>query len=414
MLRTSKAERILMDFLFNREYAEWKNVLLIIAGKYVITYFLLSDGNNLFIIGKVSRVMKLAVKIMAMRKQRGWSQEELAQQLSVSRQSVSKWESGASVPDLDKILKMSEIFDVSTDALLKEEMDLNERNTVFEDLQNERMKMEPPDRGNFVNNQNDTQQQFGEDTRNEEIPTHHVSMQEAKDYIEWAKHKAPWIALGTFLCVLSPVWLLLLGGTAEYKVLPITEDMAGGMGIAILLCMVAVAVAIFIIKGTPQERFQFFETQHLIADEEVRAMILEEKQEFALLSRKCVVTGVVLSILSVVPMMLMAAFSMPDIYYIYSLGVLLIFVAIATFFFVWSGTIAGSYRILLEEDDYSLKNKQNSGRRTQISRIYCCSVTAIFLAVSFLTNRWDVTWIIWVCAGVLCGAVSAIMSLSRR
>ena len=136
MLRTSKAERILMDFLFNREYAEWKNVLLIIAGKYVIAYFLLSDGNNLFIIRKVSRVMKLAEKIMALRKQRGWSQEELAQQLSVSRQSVSKWESGASVPDLDKILKMSEIFDVSTDTLLKEEMDLNERNTVFEDLQN--------------------------------------------------------------------------------------------------------------------------------------------------------------------------------------------------------------------------------------------------------------------------------------
>ena len=64
--------------------------------------------------------MKLAEKIMALRKQRGWSQEELAQQLSVSRQSVSKWESGASVPDLDKILKMSEIFDVSTDALLRE------------------------------------------------------------------------------------------------------------------------------------------------------------------------------------------------------------------------------------------------------------------------------------------------------
>ena len=85
MLRTSKAERILMDFLFNREYAEWKNVLLIIAGKYVITYFLLSDGNNLFIIGKVSRVMKLAEKIMTLRKH-----------LSVSRQSVSKWESGVS------------------------------------------------------------------------------------------------------------------------------------------------------------------------------------------------------------------------------------------------------------------------------------------------------------------------------
>ncbi len=63
--------------------------------------------------------MKLAEKIMTLRKQRGWSQEELAQQLSVSRQSVSKWESGASVPDLDKILKMSEIFDVSTDGFVK-------------------------------------------------------------------------------------------------------------------------------------------------------------------------------------------------------------------------------------------------------------------------------------------------------
>ncbi|WP_288619081.1 helix-turn-helix domain-containing protein [uncultured Eubacterium sp.] len=357
--------------------------------------------------------MKLAEKIMTLRKQRGWSQEELAQQLSVSRQSVSKWESGASVPDLDKILKMSAIFNVSTDILLKEELDLNERNTVVGDVQTEQMKMDPFDMTNSASDQSGMQQ-FGEDTRREEIPTHHVSMREAKDYLEWAKHKAPWIAFGTFLCVLSPVWLLVLSGMAEYKVLPITEDMAGGMGVAILLGIVAVAVAIFIIKGAHQERFRSFETQHIVAEEEVRSMVLEEKQEFAPLSRKCTVTGVILSILSVVPMMLMAAFSMPDIYYIYSIAVLLIFVAIATFFFVWSGTITGSYQILLEEEDYSLKNKQSSGKRKQISRIYWCSVTAIFLAVSFLTNRWDLTWIIWACAGVLCGAVSAIMSLSRR
>ena len=225
--------------------------------------------------------MKLAEKIMTLRKQRGWSQEELAQQLSVSRQSVSKWESGASVPDLDKILKMSEIFGVSTDTLLKEEMELNERKTTVEDLQNEQMKTDTSGMTNFCSNQNSTQQQFGEDTRSEEIPTHHVSMQEARDYLEWAKHKAPWIALGTFLCILSPVWLLLLGGMAEYKVLPITEDMAGGMGVAILLGIVAVAVAIFIIKGAHQERFGSFETQHIVAEEEVRKMVLEEQQEFA-------------------------------------------------------------------------------------------------------------------------------------
>ena len=64
--------------------------------------------------------MNLAQKIMELRKQRGWSQEDLSEQMDVSRQSVSKWESGASVPDLEKILKLSQLFDVSTDYLLKD------------------------------------------------------------------------------------------------------------------------------------------------------------------------------------------------------------------------------------------------------------------------------------------------------
>ena len=63
--------------------------------------------------------MILADKIIDLRKKNGWSQEELASQLGVSRQSVSKWESGQSIPDLDRILKMSTIFGVSTDYLLR-------------------------------------------------------------------------------------------------------------------------------------------------------------------------------------------------------------------------------------------------------------------------------------------------------
>ena len=62
--------------------------------------------------------MILADKIVALRKKSGWSQEELAQQLNVTRQSVSKWEGAQSVPDIDKILQMSRLFGVSTDYLL--------------------------------------------------------------------------------------------------------------------------------------------------------------------------------------------------------------------------------------------------------------------------------------------------------
>lgn len=64
--------------------------------------------------------MQLSEKITALRKSRGYSQEELAGQLEVSRQAVSKWEMGSAKPDVDNILRLSQIFGVSTDYLLND------------------------------------------------------------------------------------------------------------------------------------------------------------------------------------------------------------------------------------------------------------------------------------------------------
>ena len=58
-------------------------------------------------------------RIQDLRKSRGMSQEELANQIGVSRQAVSKWESGQSAPDLQKIIIMSDFFEVTTDYILK-------------------------------------------------------------------------------------------------------------------------------------------------------------------------------------------------------------------------------------------------------------------------------------------------------
>ena len=65
--------------------------------------------------------MILADKILELRRSNNLSQEELAEKLDVSRQSISKWESGTSIPDLNKIIKLSEIFGVSTDYLIKDD-----------------------------------------------------------------------------------------------------------------------------------------------------------------------------------------------------------------------------------------------------------------------------------------------------
>ncbi len=65
--------------------------------------------------------MSISVKIQQLRKSNGLSQEQLAEKLEVSRQAVSKWESGASTPDIEKLVLISELFKVSTDYLVKGE-----------------------------------------------------------------------------------------------------------------------------------------------------------------------------------------------------------------------------------------------------------------------------------------------------
>ena len=68
----------------------------------------------------------LADKIIELRKKNGWPQEQLAQKLNVTRQSISKWEGAQSVPDLQKIILLSEIFGVTTDYLIKDEIEEEE------------------------------------------------------------------------------------------------------------------------------------------------------------------------------------------------------------------------------------------------------------------------------------------------
>ena len=86
--------------------------------------------------------MKLEEKIAFLRKKNGWSQEELAFRLDVSRQAVSKWEMGASLPDLDNVLKMSELFSCSTDYLLKEG-EISKEKTVETNLEEKTQNEKP-------------------------------------------------------------------------------------------------------------------------------------------------------------------------------------------------------------------------------------------------------------------------------
>lgn len=77
--------------------------------------------------------MNMADRIQYLRKSKGLSQEELADKMGVSRQAVSKWESEQSTPDLEKIIMISELFEVTTDYILKgiESAAMTNKKTIY-------------------------------------------------------------------------------------------------------------------------------------------------------------------------------------------------------------------------------------------------------------------------------------------
>ena len=183
--------------------------------------------------------MILADKIINLRKKAGWSQEDLAEKLGVSRQSVSKWEGAQSVPDMDKVLRLSRIFGVSTDYLLKDEIE----------------ECEPS---------------FQSSDDSAEPPLRTVTMEQASAYLELRRVSAPRIALAAFLCVISPAPLIFLAAMSDSRVVNISENLACGIGLCALILLAAIGVLLFISAGAKAKEYEFlakepFETEYGVA-----------------------------------------------------------------------------------------------------------------------------------------------------
>lgn len=98
--------------------------------------------------------MNFSEKLLTLRKAKGMTQEQLAEKLDVSRQSISKWESGQAVPELEKIVALSAIFDVTTDYLLKlsEIDDLSVKTEMLEKQQQQMLVREQRQRQILIEN----------------------------------------------------------------------------------------------------------------------------------------------------------------------------------------------------------------------------------------------------------------------
>lgn len=320
--------------------------------------------------------MILAEKIIALRKRNGWSQEELADKLNISRQSVSKWESGGSIPDLDKVIKLSGLFGVSTDYLLKDEME---------------------------------EIAYSETDDEKDAAVKSVSPEDANVFMDVTRGTAKWIALGVSLCIFSPVSLILLAGLQEYGRIGITENMAGGLGMCILLILIAVGVGIFIVNGMKLEKYKYMEEESITLQYGVEGIVCMKKEAFANTYRTCIVVGVICCILSVIPLMLSIALGLGEFAVVCCVSMLLTIIAFGVYPLVWSGTVYSSFQKLLQEGDYTEENKRMQRKISFFPGIYWVLTTALFLYISFRNNSWETSWIVWPVAALIFVAVLGIL-----
>ena len=313
--------------------------------------------------------MILADKIIEERKKNGWSQEELASKLGISRQAVSKWESSGSIPDLQRILQMSELFGVTTDYLLKDEIEEERLNEYVE------------------------------------TKTVKVSMEEANQYLDMKSRGSRIVGNATSLCILSPVPLIVLGKMTEDHTLV-------GFGLVFLLILVAIAVYLFVNYGLHESHMQHLEKESFETEYGVSGMVRERREQYEPTFTRNIAIGVVLCILSVIPTIMAGVMEVEDYMSGISVGLLLIIVSIGVNILIRADMIKSSYDTLLQEGEYTKEEKHWKKKTDAFSGAYWCLIVAIYLGWSFWTNNWKFTWIIWPVAGVLYAAVFGMVKMT--
>lgn len=235
-----------------------------------------------------------------------------------------------------------------------------------------------------------------------------MDLEEANEYLQAVQHVGPYIAYGVSLCILSPVILLLLLALAESGMCNISESIAAAVGTVMLLVIVAIAVFLFIVKGSRLSKYEFLDKEEIETGYGVDGMVKEKKEAFR---EQYVITnavGVFLCIFSSVPLILTAALELGDEVVLGMVCLLLAIIAVAVNLFVRVGYTYGSYERLLREGDFTDVAKRKEKRLRPLAEIYWTFLTAVYLGISFFTGQWSISWVIWPVGAVVYALVVAI------
>lgn len=308
--------------------------------------------------------MSLGENLQFLRKRENMTQEQLAETLEVSRQSVSKWESDSTYPETDKLMQLAELFHCTLDDLMRKD----------------------------------------------------ISSQYIEDKNHYNEHKNQYskrITLGVCLILSGLTLTCFLQAVLPYKK---GFDMDYFSGIIFLL-FVVIAVAIFIVTGLQDS---YFTKKHPYIEDFYSE---EEKENFHKKFTVMITTGVVLIITGLIimiglePIIDFKTTNFSDLDSGALVGsVFLLFVTIASTLFVYAGTQESKYNIrhynlMQNHNSQTFKNDKKKGL---ICGCIMMIATMIFLACGFIGNLWSSAWIVYPIFGIACGIASTVIDRNNE
>jgi len=300
--------------------------------------------------------MSLSENLQNLRKINKMSQEELAEKLSVSRQAVSKWESGNGYPETEKIILICEIFDCSMDDLVK--------GKITSDIKSEK-----------------------------------------NEYGEVMDKEAKYTSIGVFAILLGVSFMLTLLGFAPNKE---AEDKFALIGVVLILIGVVIAVPLFIISGTKLDNFKKKNPKvaNIYSEEESE----KKKEKYT----KFVAIGVAVILVGVTIMMLLMGINIWDEDSVLPVAILMYFITIGASLLVYADKKKSKYDIEKYNKENSDEYKKVNDLIGRICGIIMISATIIFFILGFVFNLWKICWCVFPIGGMLCGIASVSLQKENK
>lgn len=298
--------------------------------------------------------MGFSENLQNLRKIKNMSQEQLAEKLEVSRQAVSKWESGNGYPETEKLISICEIFDCSMDSLVKGKItaDNTGERKKYENLQNKFSKF---------------------------------------------------MALAVGIILFGTTILLYFSGLSEMAKTSELEDQYGVIGVTILLICVLIAVPIFIILGIQQDNFKKKNPKlsNFYNEDEIEKF----NKKFSI----AIALGVSLILIGTILLIFLYGMKLVNEDSTLPVVILMTFVTIAVPIFIYFGIQKDKYDIEKYNRSNSEEGKKNEAKKGKICGIIMLIATALFLATGFIFNIWHINWVVFPVGGILCGIVGTIL-----